>query len=220
MANKSFTWSFSNLELYELCGKKYYHLRVAKDVQDTGNAMSNYGFDAHKHFENRLFKDTRLPMDLTHHEKFLAKLQAAPGEGLPEQKLALTREFEPTGFFDDDVWVRGIVDYTKLNGSHMVVVDHKFGKMKEGFTQIDLMVTMLMTYRPEIETATGMYYWAKAKKITSKKYTRDDIPEIWAQFLPRVERMEEAWKTTDFAAKPNYLCKKYCPVKQCPHHGQ
>lgn len=216
---KPFTWSYSNLDLAEMCGKKYYHLRVAKDVKDSGNAMSNYGFEAHKHFENRLFKKTRLPMDLTHHEKFLAKLEAAPGEGLPEQKLALTREFEPTGFFDADVWVRGIVDFTKINGTHMVVVDHKFGKMKEGFDQIDLMVAMLFAYRPDIETATGMYYWAKNKKITSKKYTRDDIPEIWGRFMPRVENMEKNYNTTNFPAKPNFLCKNYCPIKSCPHCG-
>lgn len=215
----NFTWSYSNLDLFETCGKKYYHLRVSKDVKDTGNAASNYGFEAHKHFEDRMMKNKALPLDLKHHEKFLLKMEEAPGVRMGEQKLALNRDFEPTGFFDDDVWVRGIVDYTKHNGSHIVVVDYKFGKMKEGFDQLDLMVAMLMAYMPELETATGMYYWAKSKKITSKKYTRDDIPDIWGRFLPRVEAMEEAWKTTEFPAKPNYLCKRYCPVSSCPHHG-
>jgi len=215
-----FTWSFSNLDLYETCGKKYYELRVAKRVKDTGNAMSNYGFEAHKHFENRLLKKTPLPLDLRHHTKFLTKLESAKGEHLGEQKLALNRDFEPTGFFDADVWVRGIVDYTIHNGSHLVVVDHKFGKMKDSFDQLDLMVAILFAYMPELETATGMFYWAKHKKITSKKYTRDDTPEIWSRFLKRVDVMENAWNTTTFPAKPNYLCKRYCPVKFCPHHGQ
>lgn len=215
-----FTWSFSNLELYETCPKKYYHLRVAKDVKDKGNAVSNYGSEAHKHFEDRLVKGTTLPLDLRHHEKVLKKLEDAKGEGLGEQKLALTRDFEPTGFFDKDVWVRGIVDYTKHNAPHLVIVDHKFGKMKEGFDQLKLMAAMLFAYMPEIETCTAMYYWAKEKKITSIKFTRDDIPDIWAAFLPRVEQMEKAWKTTDFPARTNYLCKRYCPVKSCPHCGQ
>lgn len=214
-----FTWSFSNLDLFETCPKKYYHLRVAKDVKDEGNAMSNYGQEAHKHFENRLVYGTPLPLDLRHHEKFLVKLCAAPGKGLGEQKLALTRDFEPTGFFDADVWVRGIVDYTKHNAPSLVIVDHKFGKMKEGFAQLELMAAMLMACMPEIEKTSALYYWAKEKKITSIKFTRDDIPEIWGKFLPRVNRMETAWKTTEFPAKQNYLCKKYCPVKSCPHHG-
>lgn len=215
-----FTWSFSNLELFEMCPKKYYHLRIKKDVQDKGNPMSDYGFEAHKHFEGRLVKGKKLPMDLLHHEKFLAKLVAAKGEGLGEQKLALTRDFQPTGFFDTDVWVRGIVDYTKHNAPHIVIVDHKFGKVKEGFTQLKLMVAMLFAYLPEMETATGMYYWAKEKRITSIKFTRADLPDIWSEFLPRVEQMELAVKTTDFPAQQNFLCKKYCPVKSCPHHGQ
>lgn len=215
-----FTWSFSNLDLYETCGKKYYHLRVVKDVKDTGNHASNYGFEAHKHFENRMMKHKPLPLDLKHHEKFLAKLEAAKGEGLGEQKLALNRNFESTGFFDSDVWVRGIVDYTKFNGSHLVVVDYKFGKMKDSFDQLDLMVAILFAYMPELETATGMFYWAKEKKVTSKKYVRNDTVDIWSRFIKRVAAMEDDWKTTNFPAKPNYLCKRYCPVKKCPHCGE
>ena len=207
----SFTWSFSNLDLFEMCPKKYYHLRVAKDVKDEGNAMSNYGFEAHKHFEDRLVKDKKLPMDLRHHEKFLARLQAAKGQGLGEQKLALNRDFEPTGFFDSDVWVRGIVDYTKINEPKLLIVDHKFGKMKDSFDQLKLMAAMLFAYEPDVTNCTAMYYWAKDKKITSIKFTRDDIPNIWAEFLPRVKQMELAWKTTDLPARTNYLCKKYCP---------
>lgn len=216
----NFTWSISNLELYELCGKKYYHQRILKDYKDKPNPITDYGKEAHKHFENRLVHNTTLPMDLGHHERVLKKLADAPGEGLGEQKLALTRNFERTGFFDADVWVRGVVDYTKFNNTHLIIVDHKFGKMKEGFDQLELMTAMLFAYKPDIETATAMYYWAKHKKITKINITRNDISAIWAKFLPRVERMENACKTTTFPAKPNYLCKSYCPVKECPHYGK
>lgn len=218
--NHELVWSFSNLELFELCPKKYFHLRVAKDVKDRGNAASNYGKEAHKHFEDRLIKGKPLPLDLKHHEKVLKKLEGAPGTGLGEQKLALNADFEPTGFFDTDVWVRGIVDYTKYNGDHLLIVDHKFGKMKDGFDQLKLMAAMLLAYMPEINNVSAMYYWAKEKKITSINLTRDQLPELWQVFLPRVKRLKKALTNAEFEAKPNYLCKRYCPVTKCAYHGQ
>ena len=217
--SKPVVWSYSNLTLFETCPKKYYHLRIAKDVKDKGGAASHYGEDGHKHFENRLVRGTPLPLDLIHHEKVLKKLAAAPGQGLGEQKLALNKDFEPTGFFDTDVWVRGIVDYTKLNPPNMLIVDHKFGKIKDGFDQLELMAAMLMSYKPDIDKATCMYYWAKDKKITSTVIVRDNLPEIWARFLPRVERIQFALDNSEFEARRNGLCKNYCPVKKCVHNG-
>ena len=216
---RPFAWSFSALDSYELCPKKHWAEKIGRIVKPQRSTVGDYGAEAHKHFENRLIKNKPLPLDLRHHEPVLAKLAAAPGEGMPEQKLALNRDFKLTGFFDDDVWVRGIVDFGKLNGRHLLVIDHKFGRMKEGFDQVDLMVAMMLCVIPEIETATGAYYWAKEKKLPRKKYQRSDGPGIWNSFLPRVKRMEQAIKTEDFPARPNFLCKKHCPVKSCPYNG-
>ncbi len=219
MGKPLITWSFSNLEMFELCPKKYFHLRILKDVKDVQHAASDYGIEGHKHFELRLVNGKPLPLDLRHHEPFLAKLANAPGEGLGEQKLALNKSFEPTGFFDSDVWVRGIVDYTKCNPPVMVIVDHKFGKMKEGFDQLELMAAMLFAYMPEMEQANCMYYWAKIKKPTTKKIMRSDVLDIWDKFIPRVEKLEQAVRDSEFPAKQNYLCKRYCPVKSCAYCG-
>ncbi len=216
---ESFAWSYSALDSYELCPKKHWAEKIGRIVKPQRSTVGDYGAEAHKHFEKRLISSKPLPLDLRHHESVLAKLAAAPGEGMPEQKLALNRDFKPTGFFDDDVWVRGIIDFVKVNGQHLLVIDHKFGRMKEGFDQIDLMVAIMFCYMPEINTATGAYYWAKEKKLTRKKYTRNNGPAIWNGFLPRVKQMENAKKNDEFPARPNFLCKRHCPVKSCPYNG-
>ena len=216
---RPFAWSYSALDSYELCPKKYAAEKVYRIVKEKRTSVGDYGDEGHKHFEKRLISNKPLPLDLRHHESVLAKLAAAPGEGMPEQKLALNRDFKPTGFFDDDVWVRGIIDFAKVNGQHLLVIDHKFGRMKEGFDQIDLMVAIMFCYMPEINTATGAYYWAKEKKLTRKKYTRNNGPAIWNGFLPRVKQMENAKKNDEFPARPNFLCKRHCPVKSCPYNG-
>lgn len=212
-------WSFSALQSYETCPKKYWHVSLKKDVKEPPNEAGVYGQAAHGHFEHRLLKDKPLPLDLRHHETMLAKFANAPGEQMGEQKLALNEKLELTGYFDKDVWVRSIIDYVRTKGTHMIVVDWKFGKRKEDFDQIDLAVAMMFIAMPEIETATGMYYWAKEKKFDVQKYTRQDAPAIWNELLPRVEELEEAKRTTTFPPKPGFLCKNWCWVDSCPYKG-
>jgi hypothetical protein len=47
---------------------------------------------------------------------------------LTELRLAVDRNFEPTGFFSDDVWLRGVIDLIMvLECSDAVIIDHKTG---------------------------------------------------------------------------------------------
>lgn len=217
---KPFAWSFSALDSYETCPKKFWHTNVARDIKEPESEAMNYGKYAHKQFENRLGKKkTPLPIDLKHHEKLLTKLAGAKGEHYTEQQLALNRDFEPTGWFDSDVYVRAITDYTIVDARKGATFDWKFGKQKDGFDQINLVSAILFQYFPELEVIQGAYYWAKDKRIRRATLERETVPEIWNSLLPRVEVMESAYITTDYPAKPSGLCKRHCPVKSCPHNG-
>lgn len=169
-----------------------------------------------------MIKNKPLPLDLKHHEPVLDKLYKIPGNGMPEQKLALNSDFEPTGFFDNDVWCRGIADYAKVkdNTGSLLIADWKFGRMQEGFDQIELMMAMMTSYMPELTEYTGIYYWAKDKKITKTTLKSNQIPDIWSKFLPRVGHMEDSIVAGEFPAQPNFLCRKHCPVSKCPYHGE
>jgi ATP-dependent exoDNAse (exonuclease V) beta subunit len=47
---------------------------------------------------------------------------------LQELRIGVTKEWEPTGFFSDDVYYRGIIDLViQLKNSDCVIVDHKYG---------------------------------------------------------------------------------------------
>lgn len=219
---KEVAWSFSALTSFEMCPKKYYEVSIAKTVKEPPNAAGEYGSAAHKHFENRVTKGAKaLPLDLRHHEPTLKKFTDAPGEAYGEQKLALNRKLELTGYFDSDCWVRTIIDYAKVNGSHAIIADWKFGKTKfqEDYDQLDLMAACMFVAMPELETITALYYWAKDKKIDAQKYTRSNMAGIWNQFIPRVDELEEAKRTVSFPPKPNFLCRNWCWSNTCPHKG-
>ena len=36
-------WSYSSLKTFQQCPKKYYHIKVAKDVKDEGSEATIYG---------------------------------------------------------------------------------------------------------------------------------------------------------------------------------
>ena len=220
---KELAWSFSRLNSYEQCPKKYYHSSVARDVVEAENETLRYGKEVHKALELYVSKGKRLPMHLTHLKTLADKFKSPdpkPDEILVEQQMAITRQMSPTGWFDNDVWARAIMDYVAIRGSNAVMVDYKTGRMKDDFTQLKLAAAMLMLHRDDIDTVQVVYWWIKEKAITSEFLCREDMQEIWNEFFPRVERYEEGHRKEEFPARAGFLCKNYCPVKQCKYNGE
>lgn len=217
--NKQVAWSHSALNTFTTCPKKYWHEKIKKDVPFTESDASRYGKEVHKAFEDYIGKGTKLPFGLKQYGPYLDKFKNAKGEKLVEQRLAVTREFLPTGYFDNDVWFRGQADLIILQGTHAVVVDWKTGKYKNDFDQLDLMAAGVFCLDPDIMTIDAMFWWTQGREHTMKSYERADAKDIWDRFMPRVNRLEIAVATTDFPATTNGLCKKWCAVKSCPYQG-
>ena len=214
--------SFSRLNAYELCPKKFYHNNVAKDVSPVFGSAADYGKEVHKALELRVKKGKKLPMHMTHLEKYAAKFanpKPKPDEILTEQQLAITEDMGPTGWFDRDVWFRSIVDYLAIKGSDAVLVDYKTGRMSDDFTQLQVSACILFLFRPELERIKLMYWWIKDKKITSEVITREDTVEVWNMLMPRIESYNKAHRTDTFPKRQNFLCKRNCEVKDCPLNG-
>lgn len=220
-AKPSVAWSFSALNTYETCPKKYWHLKIAKDYkEDFSGPHAEYGKAVHKAFELRVKKNKPLPMDMRHFEKYVAKFAEAPGKKLVELQLAINEAMEPTGWFDKDVWCRAILDLAITNGNKALVVDYKTGKMKDDFSQLRLASALFLLHAPEIEHVTMAFFWTKDKAITKEVSTRDECLQVFSSFVPRVARLNRSVELTEWPARPNGLCRKYCPIQSCPHHGR
>lgn len=216
---KPFAWSYSALGRYESCPKQYYHINLIKDVKDEyGDSEAGAEGNAiHAALFRRVTKGDSLPLPLRHLEPMAAKFANAPGEKHGELKLALNRDFEPTDFFASDVYLRAIIDLAIVRGSRAIVVDWKTGKIKDDFTQLSMSAAVLAQYMPELETFDLAFVWLKHKNISRQSYTKHDLKRVWADLIPRAQRVELALKTTDFPAKKSGLCKGYCRVTKCPN---
>lgn len=220
--NKPTAWSFSRLNSYETCPKKFWHTSVRKDVIEPESEHMRYGKEVHKALELRVGNERPLPINLRHLEKHASKLASAKGQKLTEQQLAIDSNFEPCDWFSKQTWCRAIIDLAVVNPPHAVVVDYKTGKISDDFTQLRLAGTLLMLHMPEIHTVDLCFLWTREKAITrdEKRLTRNDIKTVISSLMPRIRKYEKAHKTESFPARPSGLCKRHCSVTKCPHHGE
>jgi len=154
------------------------------------------------------------------HETLLARIADAPGRTYSEQKLALTDQFAPVGYFGKNVWFRTVIDAAKQpDDSFAIVFDWKSGKPTTDETQMQLIAATMMHHMPRLERVRTALVFVNHDHTERGEYVRGDLPEIWANILPRVNRLRQAREDEDYPPKPGGLCRRYCAVKTCPHWG-
>lgn len=213
----AFAFSFSTVDMYKTCPKKYYHLKVLKDFKDSDSSFSGEGKEIHDALYQRVVKGTPLPLPLRHMEPMASRFAEKEGEKHGELQLALNRDFEPCDWFAKDTYVRTIIDLLIINGTHALIVDWKTGKVRPKPEQLKLSAAVLARQMPELKTFTLAFVWVKHKEITPLKLELGNLPDVWTDWIEMADEIEAAIKTTDFPAEPTPLCK-WCPVKSCPHN--
>lgn len=228
---KEWAWSYSKLKNFEVCPLRHNEIDLLKRHQDTDEGDPNsplaVGKRAHDALARRLSSQkVTLPAEFTEYESFVKRIEdkrvSCDGTLFIEQKYAVTRAFEPTTYFARNVWYRGIADVLLLSGTGQVAlaVDWKTGKLQEDSVQLALMAQCIFSHYPQVQAVASRFAWLKESAETDETFTRSDLRRLWTRLLPRVEAMEMAAQTKNYPATPNKLCRSYCPVTTCVHHGK
>ena len=213
-------WSYSALEDFKNCPFAYYTKRGIKSVRDEGSEHTVWGTKVHEAFEHRQRDGTPLPMDLMEHEDMMKRMDELPGDLYAERKVALDRNRMPCGFDEHDVvWWRGIIDWTKIDRPNRKarIRDYKTGKMHAKFQQLKLFSIYTFIEFPDIDEVECKYVWTKFGMVTGETYFREDVPKLWAEFIPDLKQYVEAFKTDTWQCRPSGLCNGWCPVTDCEH---
>jgi hypothetical protein len=205
-------WSISSLTAFETCPKRFYLTRIAKKVTEPQTEATLHGNEVHKSLELAVAGTQALPPKHRAYQPIIMKVMQAPGVKQTERKFALTASFKPTEFFAKDAWVRGVIDLTIARPKTALVLDWKTGKPKADTDQLKLTAAVLFAEKPYLEKVTTGYVWLAHNKIDRETYARDEVPGIWSEFLPRVNRMVRSLETDQFPPKPSGLCREWCPV--------
>lgn len=219
-------WSYSSIKTFDQCPKKYFHLKVAKDVQDTPGPEADYGTQAHEVAEHYIKHGTPIPEKFKVMQPVVYALAKFPGEKHTELRLGVERfwdgdkwSFLPCGFFDKTVWWRGIVDLLIIDGETAHMIDYKTGKNAKyaDMKQLDLMAGAIFVRYPEVQKIKSGLAYVVSNEFPKKTHRREHTSDYLSVFDPQLEQLEAALDNGIFNAKSGPLCG-WCPVgDKCEH---
>jgi hypothetical protein len=215
-------WSYSSIKTFDQCPKKYYHLKVAKDVKDIPGEAALYGTAVHEAAEHFVKDGTPIPEKFAFMRPIVEKLNSIDGDKHCELRLGVSKTdtgYVPTTFFGKDVWWRGIVDLVVIDGAKAYMVDYKTGKNARYADpkQLDLMAGALFVHYPELETIKSALLYVVSNELIPKTHTRDKMDMYLSVFEDELERLEGAELSGVWNPKSGPLCG-WCPVVECEHH--
>lgn len=221
MAN-AIPWSYSGLTAFETCPRRYKLTKLTKEVKEPQTEAQMHGVEVHKAIELAIKGEQPLPEKYSKYGPIVDKVTGSPGDKLVEYQFALTSSFKPTGFFDSDAWVRGVIDFANLRPTSATVLDWKTGKPKPDSDQLKLFALSIFHSQPQVDSARTGFVWLVCNKVDAQTYHRDEVSTLWREFLPRVRRLELAQEQDKFPPRPSGLCGKWCSVTRdkCEFSGR
>lgn len=226
---KPFAWSYSQLNSFRTCAKKFYHQTVAKDYPEPINDNLTWGNTVHAAMAKRIVHGTPLPTGMEQWEDW-AKWALAPNgksDGTmiwAELKMAITEQMQRCQYFDKTVppWFRTVADVLKVKLNVARLIDWKTGKVpdKPDSDQLSLGALAVFVWFPEVQVVLTQFVYLQHGVKSEEMFQRKDMPNIMMRSLPDVMAMQKARETGDYPPKPSGLCKRHCSVASCAYYGR
>lgn len=222
-------WSYSSISTFKQCPHRYYRERVVKDIpKEPDSEAILYGVALHSAAEEFIKNGKPLPPQFEYVLPYLETLNALPGRKLTEYKMGIAirnGRMEACDFFAPDVWFRGVADLLVIDDERGIahVVDYKTGKSARyaDTLQLELMAAAMFLHFPAVRKVKGALLFVVSKELVKAQPL--DIDKRFVAFEklnPVLQRRTIAYETGVFNATPNNLCRKWCPVMDCPHNGR
>jgi hypothetical protein len=215
-------WSYSSLNTFKQCPKKYYHLKIARDVKDKGSTATVYGQEVHTAAEEFIRDRKKVPKKFAFINNVLEALDKIEGEKHCELRLGVAKTdegYKPVDFYSDDVWWRGVADLVIINGDTAHSIDYKTSKNAKyaDTKQLDAVAAGLFTHFPQLKRIKSALAFVVSKEFVQKEHVVEKKQEYFGAFEPVLERLEIAQESGVWNAISGPLCG-WCPVTSCEHH--
>jgi len=214
-------FSYSAIKDFENCPKKYHEVRILKRFKQEDTQATLYGSEVHKAIELKLTAHRPMPPQFEQFIPLIDPVDKLQGEMKCEVKMGIRADFSPCGFFDKDVWFRGIPDVLVINHTTGVarVVDWKTGKSSRyaDTAQLELLAGMVMSHYPNVKKVKGALVFLVANDVVKADFTRDQYADIMSKWAGKAGLVEQALANNTWNPRPGPLCR-FCPVSDCPNH--
>ena len=217
-------WPFSKIKAFQQCPKQFYHEKVIKQYPFKMTEAIRYGDQFHKAAEKYIRDGEELPKRFLYAKDSLDALKRKKGDKLCEYRMGLTEDLEPCGFYEDNVWWRGIADLIILNQDQGLayVVDYKTGKSSRYADkgQLELMAMATFKHFPNVDTVRAGLLFVVCEDLVRSTYEQYEADTLWDKWMDNFQTMETAYKVDVWNPKPSGLCRQWCQVMECPHNGR
>ena len=218
-------WSYSKLKAFETCPKQFYHVKILKQYPQEETDAMRYGTDVHLACEEHIRDNKPIPKKYSYVQPALDALKRKKGKKLCEYELGLTEDLQPCGFWDKNVWFRGIADLIILNEEDGIawVVDYKTGKSARYADkgQLELMALAVFKHFPKIHTCNGGLLFVVCKQLITESYTRPRREnDLEVKYRDKFSQMVIASDNNVWNPNPSGLCRAWCDVLECAHNGR
>ena len=218
----STAWSYSSIKTFDQCPRKYFHLKVLKDVKDYGNQATIYGQEVHKACEDYVKDDVEIPEKFAYVRGVVEAIKRMDGDKHTELKLGVKKVeggYEPCKFLGKDVWWRGIGDVVVIRGDIGYSLDYKTSKNARyaDTKQLDLVAAGLFVHFPQLKKVKSGLLFVVSNEFIHKEHFVEQRDDYFDTFKDQLDRLDSAEVSGVWNAKTGPLCK-FCPVTRCEHN--
>lgn len=215
--SKPFVHSYSAGKMFDQCPHRFHQDRVLRRFPFVQGPEAAEGDRIHNALAENIGDGVPLPEQYRWLKLIADAAARRPGTRLVEQKWALTKAFEPTGYFDGDAYYRYRNDYACISpdGKSAALVDWKSGKDK--YPDVEQLVegaVVLMQHYPEITTVGSALVFVKTGKVVPERYSRSSLDSYIETMAAKYAAIDAALAGGVFPKKPSALCP-WCPVEEC-----
>lgn len=218
------SWSYSSLSLFKQCPRKYYRLRISKDIVEPVAEHLIYGNAVHKAAEEYGRSGIEIPEKYKYIQPHVDLLLEMPGTKYFEHQMGLRKDRSACDFYDAEVWWRGIADLMVVpeDSKRAFIIDYKTSKSARyaDTDQLEILGLALFAHFPKIEKIRAGLLFLVSEEFITVEIDRNDIPKLWEKWDVPTKRLEMAHESGVWNPSPNFTCRKWCPVLDCEHNGR
>lgn len=228
-------WSWSRLQVFEQCPKKYYLQNVLKvpNMKFVENAATKRGKRIHKLFEDAALKMLRIknktattidggyPEEIYKFIPMMNKMVRAASEVLVEETKAVDDDLHFVDYFAKNVWLRYGIDFGIKVSTKAILIDWKTGKNWGKTDQLKLFAYIAMAIIwPDVNEVRASYIFVDSGEVESTTYHREDLDAIADDFLERSQNIDLAFEHQEWPEIENRFCRNcdatadQCSVKR------
>tara|TARA_R110000796_G_scaffold112651_1_gene224268 strand:+ start:193 stop:879 length:687 start_codon:yes stop_codon:yes gene_type:complete len=220
----STAWSYSSIKTFDQCPRKYFHLKVLKDVKDSGSDATIYGQEVHKAAEDYVKDGTPIPEKFAYVRGVVDTIKRMEGHKYTELKLGVSKTEEgyaPCKFLGKDVWWRGIADVVVIRGDVAYSLDYKTSKNAKyaDTKQLDLVAAGLFVHFPHLKKVKSGLLFVVSNEFIKKDHYVEQKDAYFDTFKNELDRLDTAEVSGVWNAVTGPLCK-FCPVTRCEHNNK